>query len=89
MRNMADIQDEIVELERRIGRMEAELREAYEDVEDSRRELREGCTHPIEFRKRHFIPRDEPGAADTEYYTCNICGQRFEREDDGMRVVMA
>ena len=79
MRNMADIQEQIAEVQSRIGSMEAELREHYQDLRDLQEELKEGCSHPIEFQKRHFIPRDEPLASDTEYYTCNICGLELER----------
>ena len=81
MRNMADIQDRIVEIEKRIGSTEAELREHYQDLKELQDELKEGCSHPLEFRKRHFFPRDEPLASDTEFYTCNICDTRFEKDE--------
>lgn len=79
MRNMADIQEEIVQVEMKIGSLQEEQRLAYQELEEFQEQLKEGCSHPTEFRKHHFYPRDEPGAADTEFWTCNICGTRFEK----------
>ncbi len=78
MRNMAEIQDEIAEKRAELEAIRDQEKAAQSELQILLGLLMDGCSHPQEFRKRHFIERDEPLGSDKVWYTCNICGKRFD-----------
>ena len=80
--NLVRIQELIESTRKDIRKLEKEVGERYESLRDLEASLRHGCPHPDEFRKHTVIPSDEPLAQNTEYYTCTICGQGFDRNNE-------
>ena len=80
--NLVRIQEMIEEEREHLDALNKELRKRYRSLADLEASLKEDCPHPDEFRKHTVIPADEPLAQNTEFYTCTICGQRFNRDNE-------
>ena len=80
--NLVYLQEEIEETRKAITETEKALEHLYEQIQRLEDKFQDECPHPQVFRKKHNYRGEEPGEADTVYYTCNICGYQFDENGE-------